>query len=110
MSWVARAHIWPAGRVDAERERKMGHIAGLDPGRFEGAREPDHGVANIIVGAGIEERLARHAAGAPILANLALRRRAEIVVELIGGQCAELVLGQDRDLAPLIGGRRAARY
>src|SRR4051812_37569758 len=68
-----------------------------------GPRERDQRVAHVLETARIEERRARRAARAPILLDPAFRRQAEIGVEGAVRHLPELLLGEDRYLAPFVG-------
>ena len=80
----ARPHV--AGRVNSQRECYMGEIAGQRAGTIVSACKPNHVVANVFVGFGVEKRPARTAAGPPVFTDIFLLCRAEILVKLFRRQ------------------------
>ena len=101
---LRRARRELADRVDAERKGDVHDVAGARADARPDAAEADAEVVVEILGrARIEERLPGRAARAPQLARGADRRDAEVGVELAGGKLAQLVLGEDGDLRPLLG-------
>ena len=97
------AGVGEADGVDAEREADMDQIARSAAGRGLEAPEPFHAVAHVGRRARVEQRLSGHAAGTPVFDHRIAPGDAEILVEGLGGEFAQLVLGEDRDPAPLLG-------
>jgi hypothetical protein len=67
--------------MNAERKRHMRPPAAPTARTIVNAREADHGGSNVAVTAGIEERRARSAAGAPVFGDAVVGRKAEMLVE-----------------------------
>src|SRR6266851_2032797 len=88
--------------TDAERKRHMHAPAAHAAGTCVYARKPGHRELDVLEAARIEERGAGGTAGAPILGDPIRRLKAKSSIEVAIGQAAQHVLGEDRNLAPLI--------
>ena len=86
--------------MHAEREGDVRAIVGGRADQRPGALEGEQAVHHVLGRARVEQRPAGGAARAPVLDHLAARLDAELVVEALGRDLAQLFLGEQRDLVP----------
>jgi hypothetical protein len=86
--------------MNAQGQRHVARVAFFETDALECAVEAEHAIAQIRIGARIEQRLAGDAARAPVFGDLIALREAEIREKLLRRQRPQLLLGQHGDLPP----------
>src|SRR5687768_11546728 len=97
-----RARIEMRHRMHAERKRDVRAVVGGGADQRPGALEGEQGVHHVLGRARVEKRPAGGAAGAPVLDHLGARLDAELVVEALGRDLAQLFLCKKRNFPPRV--------
>ncbi len=87
-------------RVHAEREGDVRAVVGAGADQREGALEGAQAVLHVLGRARIEERPPGRAARAPVLHHPGARLDAELLVEALRRDAAQLLLREERDAVP----------
>src|SRR5687768_2018721 len=95
-----RARIEMRHRMHAERKRDVRAVVGGGADQRPGTLEGEQAVHHVLGRARVEKRPAGGAARAPVLDHLGARLDAELVVEALGRDLAQLLLGEERDPVP----------